>query len=54
MANPAVERHTQLAGLISKQPRQIIAADGAFKNTDMLKTNLTLQHRDAGIRFTCL
>ena len=54
MANPANESRTQLAGLISKQPRQIIAVDRVFKNSDMFKTNMTMHHRDAGIRFTCL
>ena len=32
----------------------IIAVDGVFNDSDMLKTNLDLQCRDAGIRFTCL
>lgn len=35
-------------------PREIIAIDGVFNDSDMLKTNLNLQCRDTGIRFTCL
>ncbi|MBC2731178.1 site-specific DNA-methyltransferase [Thiobacillus sp.] len=40
--------------LVEMKPREIIAIDGVFNDTDMLKTNLDLQCRDAGIRFTCL
>ncbi len=40
--------------LVDMKPREIIAIDGVFKDSDMLKTNLDLQCRDAGIRFTCL
>jgi len=40
--------------LVQMKPREIIAIDGVFNNSDMLKTNLDLQCRDAGIRFTCL
>jgi adenine-specific DNA-methyltransferase len=40
--------------LVAMKPREIIAIDGVFKDSDMLKTNLDLQCRDAGIRFTCL
>lgn len=40
--------------LVATKPREIIAIDGVFKDSDMLKTNLDLQCRDAGIRFTCL
>lgn len=40
--------------LVDMKPREIIAIDGVFNNSDMLKTNLDLQCRDAGIRFTCL
>jgi len=36
------------------KPHEIIAIDGVFNDLDMLKTNLDLQCRDAGIRFTCL
>jgi adenine-specific DNA-methyltransferase len=39
--------------LVDMKPREIIAIDGIFNNSDMLKTNLDLQCRDAGIRFTC-
>lgn len=40
--------------LVDMRPREIIAIDGVFNDSDMLKTNLDLQCRDAGIRFTCL
>lgn len=40
--------------LVSMKPREIIAIDGVFKDSDMLKTNLGLQCRDARIKFTCL
>ena len=40
--------------LVDMKPREIIAVDGVFNDSDMLKTNLDLQCRDAGIRFTCL
>ncbi len=39
--------------LVDMKPREIIAIDGVFNGSDMLKTNLDLQCRDAGIRFTC-
>lgn len=40
--------------LLEMKPREIIAIDGVFNDSDMLKTNLDLQCRDAGIRFTCV
>ena len=40
--------------LVVMKPREIIAIDGVFNDSDMLKTNLDLQCRDAGVRFTCL
>lgn len=40
--------------LVDLQPREIIAIDGVFHDSDTLKTNLDLQCRDAGIKFTCL
>ena len=40
--------------LVDLKPREIIAIDGVFNDSDMLKTNLDLQCRDAGMRFTCL
>ena len=40
--------------LVAMKPREIIAIDGVFNDSDMLKTNLNLQCRDSGIRFTCL
>jgi len=40
--------------LVALKPSEIIAIDGVFHDSDELKTNLDLQCRDAGIRFTCL
>lgn len=40
--------------LVDLKPREIIAIDGVFQDSDRLKTNLDLQCRDAGIKFTCL
>lgn len=40
--------------LVDMRPREIIVIDGVFKDSDMLKSNLDLQCRDAGIRFTCI
>jgi adenine-specific DNA-methyltransferase len=43
-----------IAPLVDMKPDEIVAIDGAFNGSDMLKTNLDLQCRDAGIRFTCV
>lgn len=40
--------------LVDLKPREIIAIDGVFKDSDTLKTNLDLQCRDAGVKFTCV
>ena len=40
--------------LVELKPREIIAIDGVFLDSDPLKSNLDLQCRDAGIKFTCL
>ena len=40
--------------LVALKPREIIAIDGVFHDSDTLKTNLDLQCRDAGVKFTCL
>ena len=40
--------------LVAMKPREIIVIDGVFHESDPLKTNLDLQCRDAGIKFTCL
>lgn len=40
--------------LIDLAPREIIAIDGVFLDSDPLKSNLDLQCRDAGIKFTCI
>lgn len=45
---------SMIVPLVATNPREIIAIDGVFNDSDMLKTNLNLQCRDAGIRFTCL
>lgn len=51
-----LESFTQemIVPLVEMKPREIIAIDGVFNDSDMLKTNLDLQCRDADIRFTCL
>ena len=36
------------------KPREIIAIDGVFHDSDPLKSNLDLQCRDAVIKFTCI
>ena len=40
--------------LVDMRPRELVVTDGVFKDSDMLKSNLDLQCRDAGIKFTCL
>lgn len=40
--------------LIDLKPREIITIDGVFLDSDPLKSNLDLQCRDAGIKFTCI
>lgn len=40
--------------LVAMKPREIVAIDGVFHESDTLKTNFELQCRDAGIKFTCL
>jgi len=45
---------SMIVPLVEMKPREIIAIDGVFNDSDMLKTNLDLQCRDAGIRFTCV
>lgn len=45
---------SMIVPLVNMKPREIIAIDGVFKDSDMLKTNLDLQCCDGGIRFTCL
>ena len=40
--------------LVDMKPREIIVIDGVFLDSDPLKSNLDLQCRDAGIKFTCL
>jgi adenine-specific DNA-methyltransferase len=40
--------------LVALRPREIVAIDGVFHDSDPLKSNLDLQCRDASIKFTCL
>ena len=40
--------------MVEIKPREIIVIDGVFLDSDPLKSNLDLQCRDAGIKFTCL
>lgn len=40
--------------VVDMKPREIIVIDGVFHDSDPLKSNLDLQCRDAGIKFTCI
>jgi len=40
--------------LIEQKPEQIVALDSIFEGSDPLKSNLSLQCRDADIRFVCI
>jgi len=40
--------------LIERKPEQIVTLDSVFQDSDQLKTNLSLQCRDAGVRFVCV
>lgn len=40
--------------LLALKPREVIALDSVFHDSDELKTNFDLQCRDAGVKFTCL
>lgn len=40
--------------MVDMKPREIIVIDDVFHDSDPLKSNLDLQCRDAGIKFTCL
>lgn len=40
--------------LLKLKPREVIALDSVFHDSDELKTNLDLQCRDAGVKFTCI
>jgi adenine-specific DNA-methyltransferase len=40
--------------LLALKPREVVAIDSVFQNSDELKTNLDLQCRDADARFTCI
>jgi adenine-specific DNA-methyltransferase len=40
--------------LLKLRPDEIIALDSVFRDSDPLKTNLDLQCRDAGVKFTCI
>ena len=40
--------------LLAVKPREIVALDSVFKDSDELKTNLDLQCRDAGVKFICI
>lgn len=43
-----------IQALLALKPREVIALDSVFQNSDPLKTNLDLQCRDAGVKFICL
>jgi adenine-specific DNA-methyltransferase len=40
--------------LLALKPREIVALDSVFHDSDELKSNLDLQCRDAEVRFTCV
>jgi adenine-specific DNA-methyltransferase len=40
--------------LLALKPREVVAIDAVFQDSDELKSNLDLQCRDAEIRFTCI
>ena len=40
--------------VIERAPEQVVALDSVFEGTDQLKSNLTLQCRDSGIRLSCV
>jgi adenine-specific DNA-methyltransferase len=40
--------------LLAIKPREVIAIDSVFHQSDELKSNLDLQCRDADVRFTCI
>ena len=40
--------------LLALKPREIVALDSVFHDSDDLKSNLDLQCRDAEVRFTCI
>jgi len=40
--------------MVEMKPREIIVIDGVFHDSDPLKSNLDLQCRDSGIKFTCI
>lgn len=40
--------------LLKLKPREVIALDSVFHDSDELKTNFDLQCRDAGVKFTCI
>lgn len=40
--------------LLAIKPREIVTLDSVFNDSDELKTNLDLQCRDAGVKFTCI
>lgn len=40
--------------LLALKPREVIALDSVFRDSDELKTNFDLQCRDADVKFTCI
>jgi adenine-specific DNA-methyltransferase len=51
-----LERFTldMIEPLLALKPREVVAIDAVFHDSDELKTNLDLQCRDAEVRFTCI
>ncbi len=51
-----LERFTleMIEPLLALKPREVVAIDAVFHDSDELKTNLDLHCRDAEVRFTCI
>jgi adenine-specific DNA-methyltransferase len=40
--------------ILALKPRELVAIDAVFHDSDELKTNLDLRCSDAEVRFTCI
>jgi adenine-specific DNA-methyltransferase len=47
-------REPMIDAVLEMKPREVIALDSVFRDSDELKTNFDLQCRDAGVKFTCI
>lgn len=43
-----------IGSILALKPKEVVALDSVFQDSDELKTNFDLQCRDAGIRLTCI